>query len=56
MEVKIEIGVMDEGGDTVWPAEFRTFAKRNKINVAMSHVLNLARWEKVTSIRTTRVS
>ena len=53
-EVKIEIGVMTEDGSTVWPAEFRTYAKPDQFERAFAHVLMLAGSEIVTGIRTTR--
>lgn len=52
--IRVEIGVMSESGETVWPPEFRTWAAPQDVSVAMDHVLKLADSERITSIRTTR--
>ena len=52
--IRVEIGVMSESGETVWPVEFRTWASPEDVSVAMDHVIKLADAEKITSIRTTR--
>ena len=54
MAIKIEIGVLDEGGSTLWPAEFRTWAEDEDVQAAMAHVLKLAKWEHISGIRTTK--
>jgi hypothetical protein len=54
MRVKIEVGVLDEGGSTVWPTEFRTWAEVGDVQLAMAYVLALARWEKIAGFRTSK--
>lgn len=52
--IRVEIGVMSESGETVWPVEFRTWAAPDEVSTAIAHVLALADAENITSIRTTK--
>jgi len=51
--VKIELGILSETGETLWPVAFRTWAKREEVKTALTHLLKLAKEETIAGIRTT---